>query len=96
MSALLMDARRSQADGRTVPPELQGSAAAYYGRYVVDTLRRAVRHRVAASLRASESGSIERRYELRDSLLVLTAAATYEGAPVVHTLSWRRVAEVAP
>lgn len=90
MTALLMDARRNQADGRTVAPEVQASVAGYYGTYTVDTTQRVVTHHVVASVRATESGAIERRYALRDGLLVVTAAATYEGAPVVHTLTWRR------
>jgi hypothetical protein len=90
MTALLMDARRNQADGRAVPPELQPSAAAYYGTYAVDPARHVVSHHVAASLRASEAGTLERRYVLRGDTLVLTADALYEGAPVTHTLVWRR------
>lgn len=86
MTALLMDARRNQADGGAVPPELQGSAAAYYGTYAVDPARHVVTHHVAASLRASEAGTIERRYTLRNDTLILTADAVYEGAPVTHTL----------
>ena len=90
MAALLMDARRNQADGRVVAPEVQASAAAYYGTYAVDPARHIVTHQVAASLRASEAGSIERRYALRGDTLMLTAEALYEGARVTHTLIWRR------
>jgi hypothetical protein len=90
MTALLMDARRNLADGRPVPPELQGSAAAYYGTYAVDPARHVVTHHVTASLRASEAGTIERHYRLRDDTLILTADAVYEGALVTHTLVWRR------
>jgi hypothetical protein len=93
MTALLMDARRNQADGRAVPPELQPSAAAYYGTYAVDPTRHVVNHHVAASLRASEAGTIERRYMLRGDTLVLTADALFEGVPVTHTLVWRRAAD---
>jgi hypothetical protein len=96
MAALLMDGRRNQADGRAVPPELSTSAASYYGTFVVDTARRVVTHHVAASLRAAESGAIERRYELRDGTLILVAAAMYEGSPVTHTLVWRRAPASAP
>ena len=91
MTALLMDARRNQADGRAVAPEVQASAAAYYGTYTVDAARRVVTHRVAASLRASEAGAIERRYTLRGDTLVLAADALYEGARVTHTLVWWRM-----
>jgi hypothetical protein len=91
MAALLMDARRNQADGRAVAPEVQASAAAYYGTYTVDSARHVVTHHVAASLRASEAGAIERRYALRGDTLVLAADALYEGARVAHTLVWRRV-----
>ena len=92
MAATLMDARRNQADGRAVPEELQGSAAyaAYYGDYAVDVDRRVVTHRVRASLRASEAGTIERRYRLSGDTLALTADALYQGAQVAHTLVWRR------
>jgi hypothetical protein len=93
MTALLMDERRNQADGRAVAPEVQASAAAYYGTYVVDTARRVVTHHVAASLRASEAGSIARSYVLRGATLLLTAHAMYEGAAVTHTLVWRRAGQ---
>jgi hypothetical protein len=92
MTALLMDARRNQADGRAVPGEVQASAAAYYGTYEVDPARHVVTHHVAASLRASEAGTLERRYTLSGDTLRLIAEAVYEGAPVTHTLVWRRVA----
>jgi Lipocalin-like domain len=92
MITLLMDARRNQADGRAVPAEVQASVAAYYGTYTVDPVRRVVIHHVAASLRASEAGSIERRYTLNGDTLVLIANALYEGASVTHTLVWHRAA----
>lgn len=92
MITLLMDARRNQADGRVVPAEVQASVAAYYGTYTVDPARHVVTHHVAASLRASEAGSIERRYTLNGDTLVLIANALYEGAAVTHTLVWHRAA----
>lgn len=95
MTTLLMDGGRNQADGRAVPPDIQARVAGYYGTYTVDTARRVVTHHVAASLRATEAGSIERRYELRGDTLILTAKAMFEGAPVTHTLAWRRVADSA-
>ena len=76
-----------------MPSELQASAAAYYGTYAVDPERHVVTHHVAASLRASEAGTIERRYTLRGDTLVLTADALYEGATVTHTLVWRRAVD---
>ena len=94
MSAQLMDARRNQADGRQVSPELLANAASYYGTYSVDTSRRVVTHQVVASLRVNESGTLERRYEVRGDTLLLTADAIFEGEPVTHTLHWRRA--VAP
>lgn len=90
MSTLLMDARRNQADGRAVPAEVQASVAAYYGTYTIDPARGVVTHHVATSLRASEAGSIERRYTLSGDTLVLIANALYEGAAVTHTLVWHR------
>ena len=92
MAALLMDARRNQADGRDVPAEVQASAAAYYGTYEVDSARQVVTHHVAASLRVSEAGTIERRFTVSGNTLVLTANALYEGERVTHTLVWRRAA----
>lgn len=92
MATLLMDARRNQAAGNAVPAEVQANAAAYYGTYAVDPARHIVTHRVAASLRASEAGAIERRYTVRGDTLVLMADAVYEGAPVTHTLVWHRAA----
>ena len=92
MITLLMDARRNQADGRPVAAEVQASVAAYYGTYTVDPARQVVTHHVGASLRASEAGSIERRYALNGDTLVLIANALYEGAAVTHTLVWHRAA----
>jgi hypothetical protein len=92
MIALLMDARRNQAEGGAVPADVQASVAAYYGTYTVDPARHVVTHHVAASLRASEAGSIERRYTLNGDTLVLIANALYEGAKVTHTLVWHRAA----
>jgi hypothetical protein len=92
MIALLMDARRNQADGGAVPADVEASVAAYYGTYTVDPARQVVTHHVAASLRASEAGSIERRYTLNGATLVLIANALYEGARVTHTLVWHRAA----
>jgi hypothetical protein len=92
MSALLMDARRNQANGQSAVSEVQANVASYYGSYVVDSTRHVVTHHVIASIRASEGGAIERSYALRNDTLVLTAAALYEGAPVTHTLVWSRAA----
>jgi hypothetical protein len=90
MSAQLMDERRNQADGREVTPDVLSNVASYYGTYSIDTSRRVVIHRVAASLRQNESGIIERRYELRGDTLVLAADGVFQGAQVTHTLHWRR------
>ena len=90
MAAVLMDARRNQADGRSSPTDVQSNVASYYGTYVVDANRHVVTHQVEASIRTSEGGAIERTYQQRGDSLVLTAAAVYEGSPVVHTLVWRR------
>jgi len=96
MSAQLMDARRNQADGRPLAPDFAANAASYFGAFSVDTVRRVVKHRVAASLRAVESGTLERGYELRGDSLILTAAATMDGQAVTHTLTWRRGVERLP
>lgn len=90
MITLLMDARRNEADGQVVPADVQASVAAYYGTYTVDSARQVVTHHVTASLRASEAGSIERRYTLNGDTLVLIAKALYEGSAVTHTLVWHR------
>jgi hypothetical protein len=94
MTALLMDDRRNQANGQPVPADVQANVAAYYGTYAVDSLRHTVTHHVVASIRASEAGAIERTYRLKGDTLVLTAAAIYEGASVIHTLVWHRVAQL--
>jgi hypothetical protein len=92
MSALLMDGRRNQADGRDVPPEFQASAAGYFGTFTVDSNRRVVSHHVAASIRATESGTLERAYEFRDDHLALRAVGTIDGMQVTSTLVWKRAA----
>ena len=92
MSAQLMDERRNQADGRDVVAEVLPNVASYYGTYSVDTGRRVVIHHVVASLRRNESGTLERRYELRGDTLVLAADALFQGAQVTHNLYWRRAA----
>jgi len=89
--ALLMPEARNQADGRTIPEGLQGDVAGYYGTYVIDSTRQVVTHRVLASLRASESGAIERSYVLQDGQLTLTARGTRDGSPVTYVLTWRRL-----
>ena len=76
-----------------MPSELLASAAAYYGTEGVEPQRQVVTQPVAASFRASEAGTIERRYTLRGDTLVLTADALYEGATVTHTLVWRRAVD---
>lgn len=90
MSAQLMDARRNQADGRDVPAEFQANAASYYGRFSVDATRQVVKHRVEASIRAAESGSLERAYEFRGDSLMLRADGAIDGVPVTHSLVWKR------
>jgi hypothetical protein len=96
MTAVLMDAARNQADGRAVSPEHQANVASYYGGFTIDTARRVVRHRVAASMRAAESGILEREYEFQGDTLILRAAGTLEGQSVTHTLVWRRGVESLP
>jgi hypothetical protein len=91
MFGLIMPEARNQADGRTIPEALQRDYTGYYGTYVIDTTRQVVTHRVLASVRASESGSIERSYLLQDGQLTLTARGTRDGAPVTYVLTWRRL-----
>jgi hypothetical protein len=90
MTAVLMDAARNRAVGRTVPPELQANVASYFGGFAVDTARRVVRHRVTASIRAAESGVLERAYTFQGDSIVLRASGTLDGRSVTHTLVWRR------
>jgi hypothetical protein len=90
MSALLMDARRNQANGRAVPADMLASAASYYGTYSIDTVRRVISHKVVASLRATEAGTLERGYVVQGDTLMLTQNATFDGTPVTHRLLLRR------
>ena len=90
MSALLMDARRNQANGRAVPADMLASAASYYGTYSIDTVRKVITHKVVASLRATEAGTLERAYVVQGDTLMLSQNATYDGAPVTHRLLLRR------
>ena len=92
MFALLMPAARNQAaGGPPIPEALAREVAGYYGSYSVDTARRVVAHHVRTSLRAAESGSIERSYLFLGTRLVLSAKATRDGAPVTYILTWRRL-----
>jgi hypothetical protein len=91
MFALLMPEARNQADGLAIPDALQREVAGYYGTYVIDAARHVVTHRVIASVRASESGSIGRAYLLRDGQLMLTAHGIRDGAPVTYVLTWQRL-----
>ena len=92
MFALLMPAARNQAaGGPTIPEALAWEVAGYYGSYTVDTVRRVVTHHVRTSLRAAESGSLERSFLFLGSQLVLAAKATRSGAPVTYVLTWRRL-----
>jgi hypothetical protein len=91
MFALLMPAARNQANGQRIPEALQREAAGYYGTYSIDEARRVVTHRVIASVRSTESGTLERAYSLEGGLLTLAARANRDGAPVTYTLTWERV-----
>jgi hypothetical protein len=71
-------------------PDVAGNAASYFGAFSVDAARRVVIHRVAGSLRAAESGTLERGYQFRGDSLILTAQAAMDGETVTHTLVWRR------
>ncbi len=90
MFTLLMPKARNQAGGQPVPEELQREVAGYYGTYVLDPKKRIVTHRVAVSLRASESGEIERAFAFQGDTLVLTAHAMRAGGPVTYVLTWQR------
>jgi hypothetical protein len=91
MIALIMPEARNQADGRAIPEALQREVTGYYGSYAIDTTRQVVTHRVVASVRASESGAIERTFALQADQLTLTAHGTRDGAPVTFVLTWQRV-----
>ncbi|MEO8501402.1 MAG: lipocalin-like domain-containing protein, partial [Vicinamibacteria bacterium] len=66
MSVVMMHEERDQADRVSVPDDLRDEEAGYFGAYTVDPTRRLVFHHVAASLRHSESGTIERSYEFKE------------------------------
>lgn len=85
-----MPSDRNQSDGRKIPADLQASAASYYGTYIVDESRQVVTHKVEASIRASESKSLERSYVFKDSTLQLTAHTTLNEKPLTLVLLWKR------
>jgi len=93
MSALLMHELRNQATGSGVTAALQNEAAGYFGTYTVDTARHIVSHHVEATLRAAESGTIDRAYSFEGETLTLTAKATSGGSPVTYILVWKRAAK---
>lgn len=90
MVALLMHERRNQAGPGGLPAELQNEVVGYFGTYRVDSTRHVVQHMVQASIRSSESGTLERAYEFDAGDLRLTAKGTRDGLPVVYFLVWRR------
>ena len=90
MSAVLMHEGRNQADGHAIPDDLQDEQAAYFGAYTVDPVAHRVFHHVAASLRGSESGTIERPYEFKDGSLVFTVTGKGAGALVKTFQTWKR------
>jgi hypothetical protein len=85
-----MPKARNQAAGQTVPEELQPEVAGYFGTYVLDTKKKIVTHHVAVSLRAAESGELERGFTLQGDTLTLTAHATRAGSSVTYVLTWQR------
>jgi hypothetical protein len=70
---------------------LRREVAGYYGTYALDTKRSVITHRVLVSLRAAESGAIERGFMLQGDALVLTARAARDGSPVTYVLTWARL-----
>lgn len=88
--ALLMPKARNQAAGQTVPEELQREVAGYFGTYALDTKKKIVTHHVAVSLRAAESGELERAFILQGDTLILTANAMRADRPVTYVLTWQR------
>jgi hypothetical protein len=92
MSALLMHELRNQATRSGVAAALQNEAAGYFGTYTVDSARHIVSHHVEATLRAVESGTIERTYAFRNGNLALAAKATRDKLPVTYILVWKRAA----
>ena len=92
VTTLLMHESRNEADGQDSPAELQADYSAYFGSYIVDVEGGIIVHRVAASLSAIHaSGDIRRNYELKNGLLSLSFTRPREGAPVVYTLTWKRI-----
>ena len=90
MSVVMMHEERNQASRGDVPSELQDEQAGYFGGFTVDPERRLVFHHVAASLRRSESGVIERAYEFKDGTLVFTITGKGQGASVRTFQTWKR------
>ncbi len=91
MIVLVMHENRNQADGRSIPEEVASEAAGYFGTYTIDAVRAVVTHHVEGSLRASESGAIERSFEFRDGTLLLTARGMRDGSFVTYVLTWTRL-----
>jgi hypothetical protein len=83
---------RNQATRSGVAAALQNEAAGYFGTYTVDSARHIVSHHVEATLRAVESGTIERTYAFRNGNLALAAKATRDKLPVTYILVWKRAA----
>ncbi|MBS0516929.1 MAG: lipocalin-like domain-containing protein [Proteobacteria bacterium] len=90
MLVLCMHEFRNEAARSVIPPELQNEAAGYFGTYKVDSDRHVVSHAIVATLRPSESGTIDRTYEFKDGELYLRAKATRDGLPVTYVLVWKR------
>lgn len=91
MMVLLMHQDRNQADGRSVPDALAGEVAGYFGTYTIDAVRGIVTHHVEASLRASESGAIDRAFHFRGDDLQLSATGTRNGDTETYVLTWAKL-----
>ena len=90
MSIVMMHQERNVAGGGSVLPDLADEQAGYFGTYSVDAETHRVFHHVAASLRSSESGTIERAYAFRDGGLVFTVRGKGDGATVLTYQTWKR------
>lgn len=89
VTALLMHELRNQATRGDAAASLQNEAAGYFGTFTVDSTRHVVSHHIVATLRAVESGTIDRSYEFKNGNLYLTAKTTRDGVPVVYVLIWK-------
>ena len=90
MSVVMMHEGRNEAEGRPALADLRDEQAGYFGDYTVDPKKHLVFHHVTASIRGSESGTIERPYEFKGGTLIFTVTGKGEGAVVKTLQTWKR------